>query len=172
MAPIQDAVKLVITLLLVALIPFLTMNIVYAEEYMIQQPEIQVYYDSTQPSYYLFDYKLRLLILLNDGRDSCWERINNTMKLVCKPLKNASVKIIYDEVKEYRDVATDENGVAETSFKLMTYPIATFKVQVYSSEGYSETTIRVGTKIWTIVALTSFSLMMGYLVLVVRRCLW
>ncbi|MEM0154201.1 MAG: hypothetical protein QXP12_08780, partial [Ignisphaera sp.] len=63
MAPIQDAVKLVITLLLVALIPFLTMNIVYAEEYMIQQPEIQVYYDSTQPSYYLFDYKLRLLIL-------------------------------------------------------------------------------------------------------------
>ncbi|MEM2383081.1 MAG: hypothetical protein QW521_02785 [Desulfurococcaceae archaeon] len=173
MAPIRDAVRLVIIVLLMVSIPFLTLNTIYAEESRpIQQPEIQVYYDSSQPSYYLFDYKLRLLILLNDGRESCWERINNTMKLVCKPLKDASVKIIYVEAKEYRDAATNEDGVAEASFKLITYPIATFKVQVYSKDGYSETTIRVGTKIWMVMALASFSLMMGSLVLVVRRCLW
>lgn len=172
MAPIRDAVRVALTVLLVVSIPFIILNTVYAEEPRLIQPEIQIYYDSGQPSYYLFDYKLRLMILLNDGRESCWERINNTMKLVCKPLKDASVKIIYVEAKEYRDAATNEDGVAETSFKLITYPIATFKVQVYSKEGYSETTVRVGTKIWMIIALASFSLMMGSLVLVVRRCLW
>lgn len=171
MATLQDAVKILLAILFAASIQLT--STVYAEESTsISSSEIQIYFDPTQPAYYLLEYKLRLLILLKDGVESCWEKINGTLKLVCMPLKNASVKVVYEEVKEYREALTNDEGVAEVSYRLLTYPIATFRVEVYSLEGYAETTIKTGTKIWILLAITSFSLMMGSLVVVVRRSLW
>lgn len=168
MATIQDAVKL-LTLFLTA--STLLVSTAYAEE-PVDHSEIQIYYDSTQPAYYLLDYKLRLLVLLNDGRESCWEPVNGRWELICKPLENASVKIVYQELKEFREATTNDEGVAEVSFRLYTYPRATFRVEVYSPEGYAETTVKVEPKIWMLLTIASFSSMLSILVLVVRRGLW
>lgn len=171
MAAVQDAVKKLSIVFSTVLIIFFTVTL-DADGYVETLREIQVYYDSTEPAYLFYEYKLRLLVLINDGRESCWENVNGSLRLVCKPLKNASIRVIYEEIKEYREAETDDNGLAEASYRLLTYPTATFRVEVYSPEGYVETKVRIGTKIWIILTVTSFSLMMGSLVLVVRRCLW
>lgn len=171
MASLQNAVR---TLSIAFLILSITivLDTVQAEESIETLQEIQVYYDSEQPAYLFYDYKLRLLILLNDGKESCWENVNGSLKLVCKPLKDTSIKVVYEEMKEYREARTDDEGFAEVSYKLLTYPTASFKIYVYSIEGYAETKIKIDTKIWMILVLTFFSFMISSLVLIVRRSLW
>ena len=167
MASIRDAVA-IIGLAIILLLLASPIAPVSAEP----QGEIQIYYDPRVPAHYMFDYKLRLLVVLKD-RDECWERLENgTLALMCKPIPNASVKITYQELREMVSVETDGNGVAEASFRISTWPQASFKVEVYSTEGYGSAVIKKTVGIWMFLTVISFSAMMGVMVYIARRCFW
>ena len=143
-----------------------------AEEQYVQE-DVRIYYDATVEPHLLYTYKLRILVVSAPvGVDDCWRRLpNGTVQALCRPVANATVKVWYLELKELRVVRTGADGVAEAEFRLMT-PTATFKVQVYSDEGYGEAAIPVKPRPWMLLTILGFSAMMAVLTYSVRRGMW
>lgn len=172
MDAVQDAVKALAASLLAVLLVSVAAPTIGSVEHQQAGGEILVFYDRTRPAYYLFDYGLRLLVVSKGEGESCWEEVEGRVVMACKPLKGATVKVSYEELKEYREAVVGEDGVVEVSYRILTFPKASFRVQVYSPEGYSEARLAVETGIWAVPAIASFSITMGLMILVVRRSMW
>ena len=176
MVAVQNAVRTLLILLAAALVAVSAVAPAIAQgvdEGGADAREVVILYDRTQPAYFLFDYKLRVMVLVKEGVDSCWTQLpNGTMRMVCQPLVNTTVKAYYQELHHYAEASTDEEGVAEFTFRLISFPRATFTVSVYSPEGSREAVIKLSPKPWTILLVSSFSAMIAALVFAVRRCIW
>ena len=176
MAALQDAVRIMLALLAAALVAASVVAPTLAQEaggMGAGEREVVILYDRTQPAYLLFDYKLRVMVLVSEGAESCWMQLpNGTVSMICQPLRKTTVKAYYQELHSYAEATTDDEGVAEFTFRLITFPRASFRVSVYSPEGSEEVVIQVFPKPWTILLVTSFSAMVAALVFAVRRCVW
>jgi hypothetical protein len=172
MAAIQDAVKKLAPILLILTIPLLAVE-ASSGEAVGPPPEVRIYYDRTQPANLLHPYTLRLLAVeVPEGVRDCWETLpNGTLLMVCKPLKNALVRVWYEEMKEIKETRTGRDGIASLDFRLWTLK-ATFRVEVYSESGLAQQIVPVYSSPWLLVAYVCFSGMVSSLIFTVRRGLW
>jgi hypothetical protein len=177
MAAIQDAVRrlaprLLIVTVMLAIIAILA-PLPATGETVILPYELRIYYDPRQPAYLLHDYNLRILVVeVPYGVTDCWEALpNGTVIQVCPPVKDAYVKVWYEELKTFKAARTGEDGVASIGFRLWT-PRATFKVEVYSEKGTVEQRIIVTANPWLLAAYTCFAAMTSSMMLAVRRGMW
>lgn len=134
---------------------------------------VLVFYDRTQPANLLWPYSLRVLVVEDlEGSGECFENLpNGTALLRCKPLK-AKVTVEYAELREYADSETDELGVASTSWRLVTFPKATFRVRAMLEDGVAEAVFRLDVKPWPLASLIAFACMVAALALVAKRGSW
>jgi hypothetical protein len=172
MAAIQDAVKKLAPILLILTIPLLAVE-ASSGEVVGPPPEVRIYYDRTQPANLLHPYTLRLLAVeVPEGVRECWETLpNGTIVMVCKPLRNALVRVWYEEMKEIREARTGSDGIASVEFRLWTLK-ATFRVEVYSEAGSVEHRINVNVSPWLTITYVCFAGLVSSLVFSVRRGLW
>ena len=177
MAAIQDAVRRLAPLLLtiaamLALAAALAPSPVAGATEVLPS-ELRIYYDPHQPAYLLHDYNLRILVVeVPYGVTDCWEALpNGTVIQVCPPVKDAYVKVWYEELKTFKAARTGEDGVASIGFRLWT-PRATFRVEVYSEKGTVEQRIPVTASPWLLAAYTCFAAMISSMILAVRRGMW
>ena len=172
MATIQNAVATLLTTLIIASSLALTIGV--SQEIQDEDSEVKIYYDRTQPAYFLYPYSLRILVVeAPEGVDSCWSKLpNGTIIQVCKPLNDILVRVWYLELKELREARTDKDGVAVLDFRLFTLDKASFKIEVYSERGTKEAIVTVYPKPWIMIALISFAGLISSLILTVRRGFW
>lgn len=180
MAAIQDAVRrlalpsslilILLALLVLLMAPALKPVSAYIEEL---PSELRIYYDRMQPANFLHDYKLRILVVeAPHGVSDCWERLpNGTVLQLCPPVKDALIRVWYEELKELREARTGQDGVASVDFRLWTMK-ATFRVEVYSERGSTVQKISINANPWFAVAYLCFAGMVSSLVFAVRRGLW
>jgi len=179
-AAVQDAVRRnaipsSIILILLALLALLMAPIprpvsAYVEE---PPPELRIYYDRTQPANFLHEYKVRVLVVeVPYGVAECWKRLpNGTVVQLCPPVRDALVRVWYEELKELKEARTGQDGVASVDFRLWTLR-ATFRVEVYSEKGSLEQRIYVDANPWLAVTYVCFSGLVSSLVFAVRRGMW
>jgi hypothetical protein len=179
MAAIQDAVgrlatpsliPILLMLMVILLAPALNTVSAYVEE---PPPELRIYYDRRQPANFLHEYKVRVLVVeVPYGVSECWERLpNGTVVQLCPPVKDALVRVWYEEMKEMKEARTGGDGVASVDFRLWTMK-ATFKVEAYSEKGSIEVKIYVNANPWLAVTYVFFAGMVSSLVFAVKRGLW
>jgi len=179
MAAIQDAVgrlatppliPILLILMVMLLAPILNTVSAYVEE---PPPELRIYYDRRQPANFLHEYKVRVLVVeVPYGVSECWERLpNGTVVQVCPPVKDALVRVWYEELKELKESRTGGDGVTSVDFRLWTMK-ATFKVEVYSEKGSIEQKIYINANPWLAVTYVCFAGMVSSLVFAVKRGLW
>jgi len=180
MAAIQDAVRrlsfppslilILLALLVLLMAPVLKPVSAYVEE---PPPELRIYYDRRQSANFLHEYRVRVLVVEAPyGVADCWERLpNGTVVQLCPPVKDALVRIWYEELKELKEARTGQDGVASVDFRLWTMK-ATFRVEVYSEKGSTVQKIGINANPWFAVAYVCFAGMVSSLVFAVRRGLW
>ena len=180
MAAVQDAVRrlalppsiilILLALLVLLMAPILRPVSAYVEE---PPPELRIYYDRRQPANFLHEYRVRVLVVeVPYGVADCWERLpNGTVLQLCPPVKDALVRVWYEELKELREARTGQDGVASVDFRLWTMK-ATFRVEVYSERGSTVQKISINANPWFAVAYLCFAGMVSSLVFAVRRGLW
>ena len=174
MAAIQDAVRiqLLMAVAVLALAAALA-PLPAAGETVVLPYELRIYYDPRQPAHLLHDYRLRILVVeVPYGVEDCWEALpNGTVIQLCPPIKDAYVKVWYEELKTFKTARTGEDGVASVDFRLWTLK-ATFRVEVYSEKGTIEQRIAVNANPWLLAAYTCFAAMISSMILAVRRGMW
>ena len=139
---------------------------------------IGIFYDSTQPAHLLWPYTLRLLVvedLVGSGW-KCWVTYPNGTSGIdpsrCRPVSGLKLRIWYADLKESVEVETDSSGVAAASWRLFSYPYATFRVEAVVGEDTIIREFRVSPQPWSLAAVTSFAAMLSVMVMVVRRGVW
>ncbi len=141
--------------------------------------KVVIFFDRTQEAHFLWPYTFRILVVedLVGSGGRCWKVLDNGTTImdasVCRPVANTRLRIQYAEFRESVEVSTDESGVAETSWRIFSYPRATFIVRMETSHGdVVERVFNVESRLWTFVAVTSFSAMVSSMVYVLRRGVW
>jgi hypothetical protein len=140
---------------------------------------VLVFYDRTAEAHFLWSYRFRVLVVedLVGSGGRCWKTLENGTTVmdrsVCRPVSNTRVRIQYAELREWAEVVTDSDGVAETSWRIFTYPRVTFVVRLETSQGdVVERQFIVESRPWTLAAVVSFSSMLSSMVYVLRRGVW
>ncbi|MEM4155028.1 MAG: hypothetical protein QXJ55_08210 [Candidatus Caldarchaeum sp.] len=160
---------------------FLAVAAAYGEEAGETSPSptrILIFYDSTQQAHLLWPYTFRVLLLedLAGSGGLCWTTLSNGTTVLnterCSPVVNARLRIYYAELKDSVEVYTDSQGVAQTTWRIFTYPRATFRVEVTGSDYVVDRVFTVESRPWTLAAVVSFSAMMASMVYTLRRGLW
>jgi len=170
---------LAVVVLTAILLP--TLTAVYGEEAGEKSPSptrILMFYDSTQQAHFLWPYTFRVLVLedLAGSGGLCWRTLPNGTTVLnterCRPLANTRLRIYYAELKQSVEVNTDSQGVAQTAWRIFTYPKATFRVEITGSDYVVDRVFTVESRLWTLAAAVSYSAMMASMVYTLRRGLW
>ncbi|MEM4417866.1 MAG: hypothetical protein QXD32_07400 [Nitrososphaerota archaeon] len=173
--------KVGLLLALLAVTLPLALSIAVAEERVGQElnpTRILIFHDRTHEAHLLWYYNFRVLVVedLVGSGGLCWRTLENGTTImdtsVCRPLSNVRLRIWYSELKESVEVYTDEGGVAETGWRIFTYPRATFRVLLETPTDVVERWFTVESRPWTLAAVMSFSAMLSSMVYVLRRGVW
>lgn len=177
MKPFRTLFLVVIVLTVIPLV----ITAAYGEEVGDTAPSptrILMFYDSTQQAHFLWPYTFRVLVLedLAGSGGLCWTTLSNGTSVLnterCRPVVNTRLRIYYAELKESVEVFTDSEGVAQTMWRIFTYPRATFRVEITGSDYVVDRVFTVESRPWTLAAVVSFSAMMASMVYSLRRGLW
>ncbi len=142
------------------------MTIALAMLHPIEAEEIFIYRDSRAEPILFYPYTLRILVVKGDG--PCFARgSRGELLLVCQPIANATVKAVYLETGEVLYADTDNEGIAELRFRIMT-PKVTFKVEALGSQALFE----ASANILGLITVTAFASMVAALVVFLRRGFW
>ncbi|MEM4273301.1 MAG: hypothetical protein QW420_02960 [Candidatus Caldarchaeum sp.] len=171
---------LALALLSMALPALLHIAVAEQQEPLEPSPtRIIVFFDTSQDAHFLWGYSLRILVVedLVGSGGRCWKTLENGTTVmdtsVCRPVSNARMEIEYADLKERREVTTSAEGVAEASWRILSYPRASFVVRYVSSSGdLVEHRYTVESKPWTLAAVASFGAMVSSVVYVLRRGVW
>lgn len=130
--------------------------------------DILVFKDSRVEPVLLYPYTLRLLVVRDTGNGTCFTRgLDGRLILVCNPVQNTTVKATYLEIGEVSYANTNDEGVAELSFRIMT-PKATFRVEVLGNE----VEFTVSANPLGLLTVAAFASMVAALVVFLRRGFW
>lgn len=141
-----------------------------AAQYVESPADVRIYYDLTVPAQLLWPYTARVLLLADtEGRGDCFAPLpNGTVSIACQPLADEVVRITYLEAGASAVVRTDGQGVAEASFRILSFPKASFRVEAMQGQVYR--TYQVEVRPWGVAALASFAAMLASAVIILRRC--
>ncbi len=145
-----------------AIIGFITIALVIPS---IAAEEIYILKDSRAEPILFYPYTLRLLVVR--GSEPCFARQDGELILLCKPIPNATVKAVYLETGEVSYADTNNEGVAELHFRIVT-PKATFRVEVLGDTAE----FNASANILGLLTVTSFASMVAALVVFLRRGFW
>jgi hypothetical protein len=90
----------------------------------------------------------------------------------CRPISGARLRVIYAEMKDSEEVVVGKDGVAEASWRIFTYPRATFVVEMDAGGQIVRRVFTVESRPWTLASLISFSAMLSAMVYSFRRGMW
>jgi len=171
--------KALVGMALLALAVTIPLATAYAEEQEGPNPtRVIIFFDRTQEAHFLWPYKFRVLVVedLAGSGGQCWKTLENGTTIMdpdrCRPLSHVRLRIWYSELMDSVEVYTDEQGVAQTEWRIFTYPRASFRVQLETPADVVERRFTVESRPWTLAAVVSFSAMLSSMVYVLRRGVW
>jgi hypothetical protein len=144
----------------------------------IKPTNILIFYDKTVEAHFLWPYRFRVLVVedLAGSGGLCWKTFpNGTVAMDmdrCRPIPGARLRIIYVEMKDSEEVVVGKAGVAELSWRIFTYPRATFVVEMDAGGQVVRRVFTVESRPWTLASLISFSAMLSAMVYSFRRGMW
>jgi hypothetical protein len=139
---------------------------------------VVMFYDSREQPHLLWPYVFRVLVVedLVGSGGQCWTTLPNGTVVMdtsrCRPLANTRLKITYAEFLDSVEVVTDDGGVAAASWRVFSYPRATFRVEAYIGDEVVRRDFPLGVRWFTLAAVAAFSAMLSSMIYTMRRGVW
>ncbi|MEM1975115.1 MAG: hypothetical protein QW074_03400 [Candidatus Caldarchaeum sp.] len=168
--------KLALVILLAAVFPLIVHGDVQGDAP--SPTRIIVFYDSRQQPHILWPYEFRVMVVedLVGSGGQCWVTLpNGTVAMDytrCRPLANTRLRVTYAELLQSVELVTGEDGVASSSWRIFTYPSATFRVEVYVGDEAVKREFPLGVRWFTLASVAAFSVMLSSMIYAMRRGMW